>query len=270
MSAVLTRVGMRDSNPVTGAMVGTLVQVVVLGSLVAAQPPAEINIMGLVFFVASGILASTLGRLFNYTSIERLGVPMSATIIGSSPLFSTLLAVVFIREAVSVTTLLGTLLIVGGVAVTSGKGGSAPSLRDSAILLPVTAAFLYGASSVTRKIGMNLLPDSTLGAFVGTASSLVFFLAYIIGPGRLGTVKVTRNSGPYFVASGLVVSAGWLSMYSAIAEGSVSVVSALIGTNPLFSLTLSLIFLRDMEALDRSVAAGCLAIVAGAIIITLF
>jgi uncharacterized membrane protein len=55
-------------------------------------------------------------------------------------------------------------------------------------------------------------------------------------------------------------------MYSALSAGDVSVVAALMGTNPLFSLVLSLLFLRDSERID----VGCLAIVAGAGIITLF
>ena len=59
-------------------------------------------------------------------------------------------------------------------------------------------------------------------------------------------------------------------MYSAFALGKVSVVSALIGTNPLFALLLSLIFLRDTERLNTRIVLGCLSIVAGATVITLF
>ena len=89
-SAVLVRMGMRDSNPLTGAIIGGLVQVFIISMLVAVFPPERIELMAIAFFVASGILAGTLGRMFNYMSIERLGVPVSATIVGSSPLFSTL------------------------------------------------------------------------------------------------------------------------------------------------------------------------------------
>jgi uncharacterized membrane protein len=48
------------------------------------------------------------------------------------------------------------------------------------------------------------------------------------------------------------------------------VVSALIGTSPLFTLVLSLVFLRDTERLNMRTALGCLSIVAGAMVITLF
>ncbi len=268
-SAVLARMGMRDSNPMTGAFVGVLVQVVILSALVAVAPPASFSWTGVALFVASGILASTLGRLFNYISIERLGVPVSATIIGSSPLFSTAFAIAFIGERVTTSTLLGTVLIVSGIALTRGGDGSGPRL-SSVILLPIASAAFYGASSVVRKAGLNILPEAPLGALVGAASSLVSFAAYLVATGRIENVRLSRNSGNYFLASGVVVSLGWVSMFEALSVGSVSVVSALIGANPLFSLALSLLLLKDTEMFSWRVAAGCLAIVAGVATITLF
>ena len=269
-SAVFTRKGMRDSNPITGAVVAALVQVVVLLGLLLAYPPARIDWTAIAFFVASGILASTLGRLLNFMSIERLGVPVSASIIGSSPLFSTLFAVVAIGESVALTTVLGTVFVVIGIALTSGGNKLGSKLLGSALVIPVMSAAFYGASSVVRKVGLNILPDSVIGAFVGAASSLVSFLLYIVTTKRVAEVRLSRNSVKYFVGSGLAVSVGWLTMFAALSTGSVSVVSALIGTNPLFSLALSLVFLRETEDINRRIAAGAFAIVAGAAIITLF
>lgn len=268
-SAVFTRKGMRDSNPLTGALVSTIVQVVMISGLLMSAPPTGVNMMGIAFFVASGILASTLGRLFNYTSIERLGVPVSATIIGSSPLFSTAFAIAFIGERVAPSTLLGTLLIVSGIALARGEGNRGPRWT-SVMLIPVASAAFYGASSVVRKVGLNLLPEATLGALVGAASSLVSFFAYLVATQSLSAVRLSWNSGKYFLASGVVVSLGWVSMFNALSAGEVSVVSALIGANPLFSLFLSLLMLKDMEEFGWRVATGCLAIVAGAAAITLF
>jgi DME family drug/metabolite transporter len=265
-SAVFTRKGMRDSNPMTGAVVAAFIQVVVLLGLILAYPPLRIDWTAVAFFVASGILASTLGRLLNFMSIERLGVPVSASIIGSSPLFSTLFAVIAIGESVALTTVLGTVFVVAGIALTSGGDKSGSRIVGSALVIPVMSAAFYGASSVVRKVGLNILPDSSLGAFVGAASSLVSF----VSTNRVADVRLSRNSVKYFAGSGLAVSAGWLSMFTALSTGSVSVVSALIGTNPIFSLALSLVLLGETEAISRRVAAGSLIIVAGAAIITLF
>jgi uncharacterized membrane protein len=269
-SAVLAHMGMRDSNPMTGAIVGAMVQVVLLSGLVVVVPPARIDWAAIAFFVASGILASTLGRLFNYMSIERLGVPVSATIIGSSPLFSTLLAALFIGEEVTLTVLIGTLLVVAGIAVTRRGESAGSKLMSSAILIPIAASAFYGASSVVRKIGLNILPEAALGAVVGAGASLISFGAYLILTQRTDMIRWNWSGGKYFILSGVVVSAGWLSMFTALASGKVSVVSALIGTNPLFSIVLSLILLGGSEDLDWRTGVGCLAIVSGAAVITLF
>jgi drug/metabolite transporter (DMT)-like permease len=52
--------------------------------------------------------------------------------------------------------------------------------------------------------------------------------------------------------------------------GSVGVVSAIIGANPLFGLILSAVMLRDTEKITKQVAAGSVLIVVAVIIITLF
>jgi DME family drug/metabolite transporter len=269
-SAVLVRMGMRDSNPMTGALVGALVQVVTLSGFVIAVPPKRIDLVAIAFFMASGVLASTLGRLCNYVSIERLGVAVSATIIGSSPLFSTLFAVLFIGERVAVTVILGTILVVAGIALTRSGDSAGSRLRSTAVLIPVAAAVFYGASSVVRKAGLNILPESGLGATVGAGASLVSFLAYLILTKKTDAIILNWGSGRYFVLSGVVISAGWLSMFTALASGKVSVVSALIGTNPLFSVVLSLVLLRGSEELGWRTGVGCLAIVMGAAVIALF
>ncbi len=269
-SSILTRWGMRDSNPITGAMVGSLVQVLALSVIIAVNRPAEISLMGVAYFAASGLLASALGRLLNYTSIQRLGVSMSSTIIGSSPLFSTFFAAIFLAEEVTLSIFVGTVLIVGGVAVTSLKDGNVRELLSTAILTPILAAAAYGASSVFRKLGVDLIPHAPFGAMIGAATSLASFSIYLVATGQLGLFKLTQGSRKFFVLSGLVVTVAWLSMYSAFALGKVSVVSALIGTNPLFALLLSMIFLRDTERLNMGIVLGCVSIVAGAMVITLF
>jgi len=270
LSAVLARKGLGDSNPFTGALVAALVQVLILSGLLLGSPPPRLDLVAVAYFVASGVLASTLGRLCNYMSIERIGVPVSASIIGSSPLFSTLFAGLLVGEAVAATTLMGTFLVVVGIALTSGGDGVGFSLRGSALALPVLAAAFYGVSSPVRKLGLMILPEATLGALVGAASSLFSFVAYLAANRSLGAVRFSRRSLGYFTASGVVVSLAWLSMFNAFIEGEVSVVATLIGINPLFSLLLSWLMLRGSERLGWRVIAGCLAIVAGAAVVTLF
>ncbi len=269
-SSVLARKGMKDSNPMTGVIVGTLVQVILLAVLVIADPPDAFNWTAIGLFVASGILASTLGRLLNFMSIEKLGVALAATIIGSSPLFSTLLAALFLGEQVALSTLLGTVLVVAGIAAARSGGQGMKGIQSNALLLPIASATFYGASSVTRKAALNILPESALGAVVGALASIVSFGAYLLLTQRTDDLRFNWESGKFFIINGVVVTLAWLAMFSALTIGKVSVVTALGGTNPLFSVILSAILLKDSEKLNSRIIIGCLAIVAGAAVISLF
>jgi drug/metabolite transporter (DMT)-like permease len=53
--------------------------------------------------------------------VERLGAARATPLINSSPLFTTILAVIFLRERLTPKILLGVLCIVGGIVVLSGR-----------------------------------------------------------------------------------------------------------------------------------------------------
>lgn len=269
-SSVLARKGMRDSTPMTGVIVGSIVQMILLSALLVVNLPEAFNWTAVGLFVASGIFASTLGRLLNFTSIERLGVPLSAAIIGSNPLFSTLFAAMFLGEQVAANTLLGTVLVVAGIAVARSGGQAVKGLRGRDLVLPIAAATFYGAASVTRKAALNILPDSVFGAVIGALSSLVVYSIYLIVTRRTRDLQINWVGSRFFVVNGVVLTLAWLSMFTALTTGKVSVVTALGGTSPLFAVLLSAILLRDSEELNLRIAVGCLAIVAGAAVITLF
>jgi uncharacterized membrane protein len=269
-SSVIARKGMKDSNPMTGVIVGSLVQVILLAILVIADPPAAFNWTAIGLFVASGIFASTLGRLLNFMSIDRIGVALSASIIGSSPLFSTLLAALFLGEQVDLATLLGTILIVAGIAVARSGGQALKNIRSNALVLPIASAIFYGASSVVRKAALSILPESAFGAVVGAMASLSAFAIYLLLSRRTDELQVNWAGGKFWVVNGVVVTLAWLAMFSALTIGKVSVVTALGGTNPLFSVILSAILLKGSEELNSRIVVGSLSIVAGAMVITLF
>ncbi len=269
LSSVLIRKGVRSSNAFTGTLVAAAVQVAVMASLLLFFPAPDIVWVGIAFFVVSGLLASALGRLCNYKSIERLGVPTTASIVGSSPMFSIVFAVLLLGEEVTLAVVVGTTLVIAGVVLTSGLSPGSLGL-SRAMAFPLLAAVFYGASSSFRKLGLQALPEPVLGTLVGALSTLAFLCTYLALGKERCEVDEHRSCIGYFLGSGVVVSLGWLSMFAALLIGKVSVVSALIGTNPLFSLVFSLLFLRGSETLDRRNVTGCLAVVVGAFVITLF
>jgi uncharacterized membrane protein len=178
-------------------------------------------------------------------------------------------AVLLIGEEVTTAVLMGTVLVVVGIVLTRARKDQG-NIRKSSFILPLLSATFYGASSPVRKIGLNILPEPILGSLVGAATTFAFFSAYFAtGHGR-NMLKLRKDSIGYFVVAGVIVSIGWIAMFTAQMAGNVSVVSTLIGTNPLFSLLLSFILLRSSEEIHWKTVMGCIIIVVGASIITLF
>ena len=138
------------------------------------------------------------------------------------------------------------------------------------MVIPLAAAFFYGASSVVRKAGLNILPESVLGAVVGASTGLVFYPIILLFTGRTGEFSLTRKAVPSLVMGGVAVSIAWICMFMATQLGSVGVVSAIIGSNPLFSLSLSTLLLKDTEKISVQVVLGSICIVFAVMLITLF
>lgn len=268
LNAVLVRKAMRHTTPATATVSVAAVQVLILSSLLVFDIPT-FNWTAIGYFIAAGFFAAILGRTFNYMSIDKLGVPVSTALTGTNPLWAMVLGVVFLGEAVTFSTISGSILVVVGVALISGGGkGIKMNLRDLGI--PLASAFFYAASSAVRKIGLNILPESILGAVVGALTGLIAYPILMRLLGRSGEFKFNKEALPFLIGGGIATSAAWISMFMATQQGTVSVVSAIIGANPLFGLLLSVLLLKDTERITSRVLIGCLTIVAAVVFITLF
>ena len=268
LNAVLVRKALKHTTPATATISVAAVQTLILSTLLVFDLPA-FNLEAVVYFIAAGFLAAILGRTFNYMSIEKLGVPVSTSLVGTNPLWAMILGVVFLGEVMTLSTISGSILVVVGVALISGWGkDSNLNLRDMGT--PLASAFFYAASSAVRKIGLNILPESVLGAVVGAMTGLIAYPILMRLMGRSNEFKFSRESAPFLIAGGITTSIAWISMFMATQQGPVGVVSAIIGANPLFGLVLSVVLLKDTESITPQVIIGCLTIVAAVIVITLF
>ena len=268
LNAVLVRKALRHTTPATATISVAAVQTLILSTLLVFDRPT-FNLEAVGYFIAAGFLAAIMGRTFNYMSIEKLGVPVSTSLVGTNPLWAMILGVVFLGEAVTLSTISGSILVVIGVALISGWGKKSNlNLKD--IVTPLASAFFYAASSAVRKMGLNILPEPVLGAVVGAMTGLIAYPILIRLMGKTNEFKFTRESAPFLIAGGITTSVAWISMFMAPQQGTVSVVSAIIGANPLFGLVLSVVLLKDSERITTQMIIGCLTIVAAVIIITLF
>ena len=267
VGALLISKGMRDSNATSASLISTSVQAVALLVPLMYSIP-EPDWQALALFALSGALALGIARLLYFIAMEQIGVAVSSAIIGSNPLISTILAIVFLSEAVDAATLVGAVLVVWGVFLLSGAGES--SVKARSLFIPFLSAFGYSLANVIRKAGLNIQSEPLLGAVAGAVAGVLCFSVYLAVAGKLGEIKATRRSLGYFTACGLVSAVGWFALMMAMQAGTVAVVTTIVFSYPLFSLVLSWLFLKGEEKITRRIAAGCVVIVLGVVVVSVF
>ncbi len=121
---VLVRKGLFHASASAAVVVGLLASMPLLFFVVLFHPrpfSEAIAPQAAAWFAAAGVLGPCLGRVFNYLGVARLGAARATPLIATSPLFTTVLALVFLREPITLKILLGILCIVAGIGIITGQ-----------------------------------------------------------------------------------------------------------------------------------------------------
>lgn len=270
---LFTKKALRTSNPATGVISSLLINIIFLWTLSILFVPLESLASAAIWiFVGVGFFQPGLTRLLAYKGIDALGVAITDPIRATTPLFSALMAILFLGEQVTPPIIVATLMIIAGITLLSWRSDSM-KLTASAVYLwfPIAASALAGATQVVRKFGMAAVPHPVLAAAVTASSSLVVSLVtlWYVEKSR-ETWKMNRQCFWWFLAAGVTISIGMVCIYYALDLGKVSVVIPISSTGPFFSLILTAIFLRDVERVTRRIVISAAMIVGGVVLLTLW
>jgi DME family drug/metabolite transporter len=247
---MLAKKALRYSNPATGVISSLLINIVFLWTLaILFVPLAPLGSAAILIFVVVGLFQPGLTRLLTYKGIDALGVAITDPIRATTPLFSAMMAIVFLGEKITPAIVVATLMIIAGITLLSWRTG-AMKLAGSAVFLwyPIAASVLAGASQVVRKFGMAAVPHPILAAAVTATTSLVVSLLTLWYVEKSQeTWKMNRKCFGWFLAAGITISVSMICIYYAIDLGKVSVVIPISSTGPFFSLIFTALFLRDVE-----------------------
>jgi uncharacterized membrane protein len=266
-ATIFIRQGLRTSDPLSGLWINVLVGTVSLwAAVLVTGGPGRVSPRGVLFFVFAGLIGTIGGRLLRFIAIEKVGASITAALINLNPFVSCTLAIILLGEHVTWPIVAGTAVIVAGTTLLSA-GGKRLGFRPAQLLLPILSAVCFGVVAVLRKVGLG-----DTGPIVGTAinvtTALVAFTAFLLASGRSAVMVCRGRSLAHFVAAGLTENAGVFMNVVALGLGTVSVVTPLYGTAPIFVLFLAPLFLRDVEVFSLRVVVGTVLIVLGVYLIT--
>jgi len=272
-SDFFTMVGLRYSNSRSAILFTTISGLLVAFAWSAYSHAWKfLNIRGVLFFVVAGVIGAYLARSLLYIGMEKVGVSIAVSLANTRTLFATLIAVLLLGERLTLTIAGATLLIIAGVMVISWdkSGGQIDKIRSKKdLIFPILAGLCYGFAYVQRKFGVDSVPSPLAGVLIqNTTAFLCFILA---SPLRRDHQRVEmRNARAWFFygISGILSFFANFFTFSALNIGDVIIVAPLVALNPLFTLLLAILFLKNVEQVTGKIFLGALFIIGGAVILS--
>ena len=255
------------ASALVGATVGVSIAAIV--SLILALlsgssvPDSEV----LWKFAIVGIIAPGSSQGLFVSSIGSIGPARTSILIGTSPVFSVLLAVIFLDESWKTTIMIGTLLTVVGSALISWEKGI--QFRQIGIIFAVATSLTFGIRDVVAR-HFNLGTDVSSwwsGTVVLIAASMTLWIFVFIKFGPIWKAQ-TRKALPEFIPSGIMIGIALPLLLEALNKGAVNIVAPLaLAAQNIAIVILSGWFFGSRER-TRQVIAAMILIFIGGIVVT--
>lgn len=219
-------------------------------------------------FVAVGLLVPGATRVLSFRGIRSMGSAITSTIINTTPMFSTLLAILLLGERPAPMVLAGVALTVCGLIAVSWVGRH-EAFRKIELIYPFLCALIFSLKDVTVRWGLGGGGQPILAAGIAALTSTVEI--YLI----TRFVQAEKFALPpadvvwWFVWSGIFTGGSFLFMYLALSMERVTIVAPLFNSYAIFVLLLTPLMARQIERITPRKIAGAVLVVTGIFLVSL-
>jgi drug/metabolite transporter (DMT)-like permease len=252
----------------SGADVGAATLAMILPALavalvyVAVDRPTAIGSAWPLFL--AGLLAPGGSQILFTRAVQVVGASRTSVVVGAAPLVAVAIALIALREPISLPLIAGAVLIVAGGASLVAEPGRPEHLRASGLALAAGASVLFASrDNLVRHLATA---DTAVPSLASAATLLAGALVAVLYARRLPDRATLRAFGPAGIAFGL----SYVLLFEAYYRGRVSIVSPLVATETLWGVGLSVLLLRRSELVGRRLLVGAALIVAGGALIGVF
>ncbi|OEH85268.1 hypothetical protein BHU72_04005 [Desulfuribacillus stibiiarsenatis] len=280
---ILVRKGMKQSDEQdNGVLTTVIINVIFLGIAWLIYRllyvTVELNWIGTLYYVFAGIFTTFLGRQTLFMSYRKIGAPRGSAIKNSAPLFTAVFALVILGETMGWLPFAGFVFVLLGLGIQGlfmirqgNKLSTDMHVERIGYYLALASAMSFGVGQGIRKSGLLELPDPYYGAFI---SGLVALLMTILWEARTGNIREkligqVKRYNPFYLAAGVCTSIAMLSFFIAITYIQVSYVAAVAALEPLLTIILSKLFLKQ-EEIQRYTIVASMTVFAGVLMLILF
>jgi transporter family protein len=270
---LLLKKGMTLSNVSTATLTMQIVSVLTLSAATGIRGEfhfAELSFAAFWPFVAAGAVGASFGKIFYYYGIDTVGASKSVSIKNSSPILTTILAVVILGERVTLPLAAGVVLIVAGIILLTrvqGRAEGSPN-QIAYFIYPLLAALCFGINPIVKKIGVSTVSVPTFGALITQTTALIVMLT----AGRLLNIKLKWEKVPmrslgFFVLAGVMEALGSLLTFYALIYAPAVLVSPIWRISPLVTFVLAHFTLKGIEVVTLRDGVAASIIVGGILLL---
>ncbi len=230
------------------------------------------NLEGIALFGLGGLLTPGLVRLFYYNGLKKLGTSVNSSIFSIYPLYTALLAVLFLSEILTPQNWLGVLSIAFGVIIvelsfrTSNNNGNKHIARN--ILFPAMGGLTLGVSAILRKSALDLFNAPVLGVAVAYTFSFLLYAGMLAASKPKREELSLRRDLRLFWLAGVGQAVSWIFSFYALSMEQVAVITPLLSVEPLFVVLLAYLYLREQEQVSLKLVSGIALTFLGVILVT--
>lgn len=268
--AVAVRAGLRrrpdaETGALVVASVGCLVALLAAGPVVALD---GVDPGGLWPFALVGMIVPGASQILFVRAVRDAGASRTAVLIGTAPLLSAGIAIVFLDEPFRAALAVATVAIVLGGALLAWERERPPGFRLVGPLLALAAAGLFAVrDNVVRWASVEGGTQPLLAAAVSLAAAALTLLLYLVVVGRDPLGPRVRASLAAFVPAGVCLGLAYVALLVALDEGEVTVVAPLNATQSLWGVAFAAAFLGGTEAVGTRLVLAAVLVVAGGVLV---
>jgi drug/metabolite transporter (DMT)-like permease len=256
-----------------GFLVALLANVVFGGLLLCADlahraDAFDMNSRAFWTFAMAGILASYLGRRGFFRSVETLGPSRASAVQITNPVFAAVLAWLLLGETLDLGDVLLIGLVLGGLYLTTlppraevvGQHPVATRRRTLpmvAVWPAVLSAVSYAGGNVLRAQALDTWREPVLGGLVGAVAGTVVYALLHVRRRHIAEAGAVRASGLLlWILAGMLTISAQISVIGATGHLPVAIVLVISSALPVVVVPVSLVVLRNVEALRASTLWG--------------
>jgi len=229
------------------------------------------SVEGIALFAIGGLLTPGLVRLFYYNGLKKLGTSVNSSIFSVYPLYTALLAVLFLSEILTPQNWIGVISIAFGVIFVElnsreTNNGKKPVTKN--LIFPVLGGLTLGVSAILRKAALDLFNAPVLGVAVAyTFSFLLYAVMLALSKPTRKELSLRQDLRLFWIA-GVGQALSWIFSFYALSTEKVSVITPLLSIEPLFVVLLAYLYLQEQERVSFKLVAGIILTVLGVILVT--